>query len=203
MPEFDELAAPARVERAVAALRANGIDAEVVPDGASARERVLELIPPGSQVMLGTSRTLEVTGLVAELEGSGRYDAVRPAVRLMDRATLSDQIRRLRSAPDVVVGSVHAVTEQGQVLIASESGSQLAPYVYGARSVIWVVGTQKVVADLDAGMRRVMEHALPLEDQRAQEAYGRASGANKVLVVGREIRPNRIRLIFVTEQIGF
>ena len=88
-------------------------------------------------------------------------------------------------------------------MIASESGSQMAPYVYGARTVIWVVGTQKVVPDLDAGMRRVMEYALPLEENRAQQAYGRGSGANKVLIISREIRPNRIRLIFVSESIGF
>lgn len=203
MREFNEVASAASVERAMAALRANGIEAELVPDGGAARSRVLELVPPGAQVMLGTSRTLELTGLVSELEESGRYDAVRPTVRALDRATQSDQIRRLRSAPDVVVGSVHAVTERGEVVIASASGSQMAPYVYGARTVIWVVGTQKVVPDLDAGMRRVMEYALPLEENRAQQAYGRGSGANKVLIISREIRPNRIRLIFVSESIGF
>jgi L-lactate utilization protein LutC len=121
----------------------------------------------------------------------------------MDRATQADQIRRLGAAPEVMLGSVHAVTETGSLITASSSGSQLGPYASGAGKVILVVGTQKIVADLDEGLRRIEEHALPLEDARAKQAYGVNSSINKVLIVNREINPGRVTVVFVDEAIGF
>lgn len=203
MPEFSRPASRERVERVIAALRANQVDAELVPTAATARARVLELIPEGAEVLCATSRTIEKVGLLEDLEQSGRYRAVRPAYLRLDRKADAAQIRRMRSAPEFVVGSVHAVTESGQVVIASQTGSQLAPYVYGAGRVIWVVGTQKVVTDLSEAMRRIEEHALPLEDARSRLAYNIGSGINKLVVVNAEFRPGRTNLIFVPARIGF
>jgi hypothetical protein len=121
----------------------------------------------------------------------------------MDRQTQADEIRRLGAAPDVMLGSVHAVTETGSLIAASMSGSQLGPYVSGAGKVILVVGTQKIVADLEEGLRRINEYAFPLEDARAQEAYGVHSGVNKVLIVNREINPGRVTVVLVGQAIGF
>ena len=121
----------------------------------------------------------------------------------MDRATQGDEIRRVTAAPDVMLGSVHAVTETGSLLAASMSGSQLAPYVAGAGRVILVVGTQKIVADLEEGLRRINEYAFPLEDARALEAYGIHSAVNKVLIINREIVPGRITVVLVDEVLGF
>ena len=112
-------------------------------------------------------------------------------------------MRILGAAPDFVIGSVHAVTEQGQVMVASFSGSQLASYVYGAGSVIWVVGTQKLVRDIDEGLRRITEYSYPLEDARAFEAYGMRSGVNKLLVVHREFQPGRVTVVLVKENLGY
>src|SRR6266480_7686204 len=105
----------------------------------------------------------------------------------LDRDTQADEIRRLSAAPDVMLGSAHAVTETGTLLAASMSGSQLGPYASGAGQVILVVGTQKIVSDLEEGLRRVNEYAFPLEDARAQAAYGIHSGVNKVLIINREL----------------
>ena len=196
-------AAAGRVARTIEALRANQIDAELVADAAAARLRVLELIPEGAEVLLATSRTLEKIGLIADLEESGRYRAVRPAYLKLDRKADAVQIRKMRSSPEYVVSSVHAVTEAGQVVIASQTGSQLAPYVYGAGKVIWVVGTQKLVRDLDQATRRVYDYALPLEEARSRLAYQMGSGVNKLLVVNRELRAGRTTLIFVPERLGF
>ncbi len=192
-----------RVRRATTALEANGFNVLRARDAAEARRMVLELIPEGATVHHGASQTLDVTGITEELETSGRYDPVGPRIRGMDRSTQGHEIRRLSAAPDVMLGSVHAVTETGSLLAASMGGGQLAPYAAGAGRVILVVGTQKIVADLDEGLRRIDEYAFPLEDARALEAYGIHSGVNKVLIIHREIVPGRITVVLVDEALGF
>ena len=200
---FGSLASKAQVQRAIAALEANGITVIQARDGAEAKRRVLELIPEGAQVHHGASKTLELTGITSEIDASGRYEAVGPRVRAMDRATEGAKIRRMTAAPDVMLGSVHALTETGSLLAASAGGSQLAPYVAGAGKVILVVGTQKIVADVEEGLRRIDEYTFPLEDARAQEAYGIHSGVNKIVIINRETVPGRITVVLVDEAIGF
>ncbi len=192
-----------RVKRAMAALQANGITVLRASDAAAANRFVLDLIPVASPVHQGASQTLDVLGITYEIEKSGRYAALRPRIWSMDRETEADEIRRLGAAPDVMLGSVHAVTETGSLLAASMSGSQLGPYVSGAGRVILVVGTQKIVRDIEEGLLRINEYAYRLEDARAQAAYGIRSAVNKVLVINREITPGRITVVFVDEVLGF
>jgi hypothetical protein len=172
-------------------------------DAAEARQIVLDLIPDGSQVHHGASLTLDTIGITEAIEKSDRYEAIRPRIWSMDRKTQGDEIRRLTASPDVMLGSVHAVTETGSLLTASMGGSQLGPYVAGAGRVILVVGTQKIVSDLEDGLRRIDEYAFPLEDARAQAAYGIRSGVNKILIINREVTPGRITVVFVDEVLGF
>ena len=200
---FAAPAEDARVRRTAAALEANGISVLRAPNSAEAKRIVLDLIPAGSQVHHGASKTLEDSGIAGAIERSGRYEPLRPRVFSMDRATQADEIRRLTASPDVMLGSVHAVTETGSLVAASASGSQLGPYVTGAGKVILVVGTQKIVPDLQDALRRIDEYVFPLEDARAQAAYGVHSGVNKVLIVNREITPGRITVVFADEVIGF
>ncbi len=192
-----------RVKRTIVALEANGIGVRRAADAAEARRIVLELIPDGSQVHHGASQTLEVSGITEEIDKSGRYEPLRPRIWSMDRKTQADEIRRLAAAPDVMLGSVNAVTETGALLAASMGGSQLGPYVSGAGRVILVVGTQKIVSDFDEGLRRIDEYALPLEDARAQAAYGIRSAVNKVLIIQREVAPGRITVVLVDAVLGF
>jgi len=200
---FATLADEERLARATAALEANGMTVLRATDAEDAKRIVLGLLPEGAEVHHGASKTLEVTGITAELEQSRRYEPLRPRIWSMDRATQADEIRRLSAAPAVMLGSVHAVTETGSLMAASSSGSQLAPYAAGAGRVIFVVGGQKVVADLDEGLRRIQEYAFPLEDARALEAYGVHSGINKVLIINREVVPGRITVVLVDEVLGF
>jgi hypothetical protein len=200
---FGTVADEARVQRATTALEANGISVLRAADTAEAKRIVLGLIPDGSQVHHGASQSLEVTGITDEIEKSGRYEPVRPKIWSMNRQTQADDIRRLSAAPDVMLGSIHAVTETGSLLAASVSGSQLGPYVSGAGRVILVVGTQKIVSDLEEGLRRIDEYAFPLEDARAQAAYGVHSAVNKVLIINRELTPGRTTVVFVDEVLGF
>jgi hypothetical protein len=192
-----------RVKRTMAALEANGITVLRASDAAAAKRIVLDLIPDASPVHQGASQTLDVLGITYEIEKSGRYEALRPRIWSMDRETEADEIRRLGAAPDVMLGSVHAVTETGSLLAASMSGSQLGPYVSGAGRVILVVGTQKIVADLEEGLLRINEYAYRLEDARAQAAYGIRSAVNKIVVINREITPGRITIVLVDEVLGF
>ena len=200
---FATLADEGRVRRAAAALEANGINVLRAANAADAKRIVLDLIPEGAQVHHGASQTLEATGITEALENSGRYEPLRPVIWSMDRKTQADDIRRLSAAPDVMLGSVHAITESGSLLTASMGGGQLGPYASGAGRVILVAGTQKIVNDLEDGMRRIDEYALPLEDARAQAAYGIHSGVNKVLIINREVNPGRITVVLVDQALGF
>jgi hypothetical protein len=202
-PRFGTLADDDRVTRTAAALEANGITVLRAADAAEARRIVAKLIPNGALVHHGASQTLDVTGITGDIESSSRYEPLRARIFSMDRTTQADEIRRLAASPDVMLGSVHAVTETGSLLTASMGGSQLGPYVAGAGQVILVAGTQKIVSDVEEGLRRIDEYALPLEDARAWAAYGVHSSVNKVLIINREISPGRITIVLVDEVLGF
>jgi HAMP domain-containing protein len=196
--------APAdRLERAATALAAHGFSVETLDRVAAARARIQALIPAGASVFTGASETLRLSGIEADINASGRYDAIRPRVLAMDRATEADAIRRLLASPDVAVGSVHAVTETGSLVIASGSGSQLPGYAGGAARAIWIVGAQKIVPDLETALRRVEEHCLPLESARTQAAYGSPSAINRLLVLNAELHPGRGVVLLLREAIGF
>ena len=200
---FTDPAPAQRLERAAAALTAHGFTVEIIDDAAAARTRINDLIPPGASVFTGASETLRLSGIDDDINTSGRYDAIRTRSRAMDRATQLAEIWRLMSTPDVIVGSVHAVTETGSLVIASASGSQLPGYAGGALRAIWIVGAQKVVPDLATALRRVEDHCLPLESARAQAVYGQPSAVNRLLILNAEPQPGRGTVLLLREAIGF
>jgi YkgG family uncharacterized protein len=201
--DFSELASDERIASAAAALERNGVRAVVVATDGEARSLVRSLLVEGAEVFNNTSRTLETIGVAEDIERSGRYQSLRLRLYQMDREMQQHEMRMLAAAPEYVVGSVHAVTEDGSLLIASASGSQLGPLVSGAEHVILVIGGQKIVADLDTGLRRIYEYCLPLEDERARRAYGVPSGVNNILVINRVLAPGRVTAILVRERLGF
>lgn len=201
--EFAKLASAERIQRTAQALEANGIRALIAENGEEARRLFFELVPEGSEIFLGASVTLETIGIQQEIDKSGKYDAIRPKTFAMNRETQEREIRKLRGGPDYAAGSVHAVTEDGQVLIASKTGSQLGPYASGAGKVIWVVGSQKLVKDFNEGMKRIKEYCYPLEEVHMQQLYKTGTSINKILIVNNEIRPDRITMIIVKENLGF
>jgi hypothetical protein len=201
--EFASLAPDETIRSAAAALEHNGVQSLVVDSGADAREVVRTTLPVGAEVFNNTSETLEAIGVAEDIERSGLYQPLRPRLYQMDREMQGREMRLLAAAPDFVVGSVHAVTEEGSLLIASASGSQLGPLVSGAGHVILVIGGQKIVPDVSTGLRRIYEYCFPLEDQRARLAYGVPSGVNNILIINRAVARNRITAILVRESIGF
>jgi hypothetical protein len=200
--EFERPANDETIDKVVAALTANNIEAVVLAGREEARRRVLELVPEGAEVNWAKSKSLEDLGLEKEFLESGRYDALRNRYMKMDRATQGREIRKLSAAPDYMLGSVNAVTEKGELVTVSYSGSQIGPYASSAGRVILVVGTQKIVADLDEAMRRVREHAFPYEDARLRETLGVPTKAAKVLIVNAEARPGRTTVVLVKELVG-
>jgi hypothetical protein len=204
-PPNAEFAQPAdldRLERTAEALRGRGFHVHVVADGAAARELVLDAIPDGAEVHSALSETLTELGIRGELEDSGRYDSVRAKLAKLDRETQGREMRKLGAAPDYIVGSAHAITDDGVVMVGSGSGSQLGAYAYAAGAVILVVGHQKLVRDVPHGLRRLREYALPREFARMQRVGYPGSILTKTLLIEQE-PGGRITVILVPETLGF
>jgi acyl-CoA hydrolase len=186
----------------VVGLEERGFTVEVVDGLDAARQAVLARLPEGSSVMTNTSVTLEETGIAEAINNGGPYESMRNKLMELDFATQLQEMKAIGGQPDFSVGSVHAVTRDGVLVIASASGSQQASYAWGATKVIFAVGAQKLVPDLDAARERIYEHSLPLEDARAYAAYGQNSYVGKILEIHREV-PNRIDVILIRQVVGF
>lgn len=199
---FETVPSGATVAATARALRRRGLEVVVVDSARAARAAVLRRLRAGEEVLEARSATLQEIGLVPEDSGTTRYRRLRPELDRLGRDGLRDEKRRRGAAPDVIVGSVQAITESGEVLAASGSGSQLGPYGYGAGRVIWVVGAQKIVRDLDEGLRRIREYAQPREDARVRSRGGAGSVANKLLVVLGEHQAHRVTVILVRRRLG-
>jgi acyl-CoA hydrolase len=186
----------------VTALEEHGFSVEVVDGLDAARQAVLARIPYGSSVMTNTSVTLQETGIADAINGGGPYDSARDKMAGLDFATQLPEMKAIGGQPDYALGSVHAVTRDGTLVIASASGSQLASYAWGAASVIFVVGAQKLVSSLDAARERIYQHSLVLEDGRAIAAYGQHSAVGKILEIHQEL-PGRIHVVLIRQAVGF
>jgi len=186
----------------VVALEEHGFSVEVVHDLDAAREAVLARIPAGSSVMTNTSVTLQETGIEQAINDGGTYQSVRKQMLALDYSTQGQAMKAMAAQADFAVGSVHAVTSEGALLIASASGSQLASYAWTAANVIFVVGAQKLVPTLDAGRERIFQHSLLLEDARAVAVYGQNSFVGKILEIHQEL-PGRIHVVLIQRSVGF
>ena len=190
------------LQATVVALEEHGFSVEVVGDLDAARQAVLARIPEGSSVMTNTSVTLAETGIADAINDGGRWESARNKMFALDFATQGQQMKAIGGQPDYALGSVRVVTPDGTLVIASASGSQLASYVWGAANVIFVIGAQKLVPTLAAAHERIYQHSLPLEDVRAQAAYGQHSQVAKVLEIHQEL-PGRIHVVLIRQQVGF
>lgn len=205
--QWNTLANEESLNKTITALKENGIESIVVETGEDAKKKIVELLPKNSEVMTMTSVTLDTIGVVQLVNNSGDYDLVKAKLMKLDRETQATEMQKLGSAPEWVLGSVHAITEDGKVVIASNTGSQLPAYAYGSQHVIWVVGTQKIVPNLDDAMKRIYDYVLPIETKRARKAYNLPdsfhSNVSKLLIINKELVPQRIKILFVKEKLGF
>ena len=191
------------LQATVVALEEHGFSVEVVDDLDAARQVVLARIPYGSSVMTNASMTLTETGIAEAInDPDGPWDSARNRMFALDFATQAQEMKVIGGQPDYALGSVHAVTRDGTLVIASASGSQLASYTWGAANVIFVVGTQKLVPTLEVAHERIYQHSLPLEDARAQAAYGQHSQVGKILEIHQEL-PGRTHAVLIRQHVWF
>jgi L-lactate utilization protein LutC len=203
--DFSKLANEESLQKTKTALEKNGYTVIVAETGAEAKQKALELVPKGAEVFALSSETLKNTGITREIDESGNYQSVRAKLNKMDRNTQAREMQKLGTAPEYALGSVHALTEDGKVLIASNTGSQLPADVYGASHVIWVVGAQKIVPNEEEAKKRIYDYVLPLESVRLNKQYNITSGSfvSFILTYYRAFSPNRITIILVKEVLGF
>lgn len=200
--DFSAPASEAELEALAGKLRARNFEVVIVDDGAAARAEVLSRIPAGASVHSGKSKTLEDAGIFGELMENDSYDFVRRKTMKLDRLTQRDEMRKLGAAPDVMLGSAHAVTEAGQIVITSASGSQIGPIASGAGKLILVIGSQKIVPDLDAAFRRIQEYVFPYEDARLRETLGVGTKITRTLILESDFMPGRTTIVLVRQPIG-
>jgi hypothetical protein len=205
--QYSTLSSNEIVLKVMSALEKNGVTSDLVQSGKEALERVRSLIPVGAEVLTMASITLEQTGIGTEINNSGNYISIRKKLNSLDRHTQHLEMQKIGAAPQWAVGSVQAITRDGQAVIASNSGSQLPGYAYGASHVVWVVSTKKIVNNYTQAMNRINEYIIAKETIRVRKAYGLPDTfhtyPSKVLIVNKEKTPGRIHVIFVNEDLGY
>jgi hypothetical protein len=199
--EFVKPASEATLEALAERLRARNFEVVILDDGAAAKAEVLARVPEGSQVHTGKSKTLEDIGIFQEFMENEKYDFIRRRTLKMDRKTQLDEMRKAGAAPDIMVNSAHAVTEAGQIVMTSATGSQIGPIAYGAGKLILVIGSQKVVPNLNTAFRRIEDYVIPYEEDRLNVAHGVAK-MNRTLILEGDHTPGRTTIILVRTPIG-
>ena len=204
--KWDTQASDAVIQKTVESLKKRNVAAHVVKSREEALAKLQELIPVGSEVMTGSSTTLDEIGFSKLLNAQdGPYKSYGAAVRAENDEAKRNSLRRQAVLVSYFLGSVHAVAESGEIVVASRTGSQLPAYVMTSPHVIWVAGTQKIVPTLNDALDRVRHYVLPLEDQRMKKAMGPQSGSSigKLVIIENEITAGRLTMIFVKENLGF
>ncbi len=199
---YDQLADEATIAATVEALTKNGFEVKVFDTKEEAKAAVIDMVPKGTEVFTATSVTLDATGIAEVLNGSDYVSLRDKMAAFWGQDDKKKEMKRVVAAPEVVLGSVHAITRDGKLMIASNTGSQLPSEAYTGDKVIFVVGAQKFVADVADGIKRIEEHSVPLEDVRAQAAYGIHTNFRKLLVLNNEV-PGRITVVIIKENLGY
>ena len=206
MKKFVELADEQSIQKTAIALKKNGMNPIVVNNSKEAREKVLELIPRGASVMSGSSRTLEHVGFIEHLKsGDHGWNNMHETILIEKDPAKQAELRKKATLSDYYLGSVHALTEEGEFIVASNTGSQLPQIAYSSSNLIFIVGTQKIVVNLDEAMQRLKKYVVPLEDKNMQQKYGVGTQINKILISRREnpMMGRKVWIILVKEKLGF
>lgn len=203
--DYTALASSESIKKVVATLKEHNINTIVVDTKTQALQRVKELIPQGVEVMNGSSTTLQEIGFIDYLkEGTHGWRNIHEEILNERDAAKKEELRKRSILTSYFLGSVHAITEDGQLITASASGSQIPSYAFSSDNVIWVAGAQKIVPHLEDGLRRIRDFVFPLENERMQKVGYPGSVIARILIIEREIMPNRhLTLILVKEKLGF
>jgi L-lactate utilization protein LutC len=200
--DFEIPASEEMLQKVANRIRERNIEVLTVNNGEEARQAVLERLPKGAQVHSGKSKTLQDSGIFDAMMDLNQYDALRHQTLKMDRKTQMQEIRKLTAAPDFMLGSVNAITEDGILVVASATASQIGPYANTAGKVILVVGSQKIMPDLETALKRIREHVQPWEESQVRKAANMGTFVGKILIIEREWINERMTVILVREPIG-
>jgi hypothetical protein len=201
---WDRIPDQPTIDKAMAGMRERNFNPVLVPDRQSALEKLKQMIPAGAEVMTGASTTLEEIGLIDYL-ASNKHPWRNWKDRIMPEKDHEKQraLRRVSTTSEYFLGSVQAITETGQALGADATGSRQGGYVFGAEKVIWVVGINKIVSDLEMALKRLLEHCMPLEDARMKKTGAPGTFIGKIVIYEREYVPQRVSTILVREKLSF
>lgn len=204
MENWDEAPDEATIMSTAEAVRRRGIGAEVVEYRVQALERVRGIIPKGASVMTGSSTTLDQIGFMEHLRtGKHGWRDLNAAIAAEGSERRRRELRRRSMTADYFLGSVNAIARTGELVACDQTGSRVGGYLFAAKNVLLVAGAQKITEDVNAAIRRVLAHALPLETERMMRVTGTTSAPNKWIIIEREVQQNRMTLILVRERLGF
>ncbi|WP_097009436.1 lactate utilization protein [Natronoarchaeum philippinense] len=201
---LDQLPSDETVEETVANLEANGFEVVVVDDADEALDAVQSEIPAGASVMNGHSTTLEEIGFVEYLgEGDHEWESLPDEIWSIDDDAERQAARRESQTADYFLGGINAISQSGELVAADRSGSRIGAYPFAASNVVIVSGVNKIVPTLSDALDRLEDVAYPLENERAQEAYGVDSAIAKQLIFRQELEEGRTTLVLVRDQLGY
>lgn len=201
---LDELPTDEAVEAAVENLEANGFDVVVADSADEALEAIQSQIPAGVSVMNGHSTTLEEIGFADYLsEGDHEWESLADEIWSIDDDEKRQAARRDSQTADYFLGGINAIAQTGELVAADRSGSRIGAYPFAASNVVIVSGVNKIVPTLDDALDRLESVAYPLENERAQEAYGVESAIAKELIFRQELEEGRTTVVLVREQLGY
>jgi len=201
-PDFLKPASEEILQQVAEQMRERNIEVVIVNDGEEARKEALARIPQGAEVHSGKSKTLQEAGIFDALMDANQYNALRHQILKMDRKTQGQEIRKLMAAPDFMLGSVIAITQAGILVAASATASQIGPYANTAGKLILVVGSQKIVLDLETAIKRIREYVQPWEEEQIRKTANIGTFVGKILIIEREWIKERTTVILVREPIG-
>lgn len=203
---YNTLATKETIAKTAEALKTNGIEVFITETGAEALDKIKEFIPKDASVMNGSSKTLEQIGFVEYLKsGEHGWNNLHQAIIKETDKTKQGMLRKQGVLSDYYLGSVHALTEGGELLIASNTGSQLPHIVFTSPNIIFVVSTKKIVPNLGEAMKRLEEHVVPLEDKSIMEKFNIHTMISKILIFKHEnpMMGRKVKIILVNEDLGF
>ena len=191
------------ISRTIAALAARNVDATLVAGREEALARLKELVPEGCEVFVSTSETLDTIGYTEYMHGNDRYINLHDQMLAQPDAASQREFRRKTTTADYFVGSVQAIAETGEIVVASGSGSQIGAYSYGARRVILVAGTQKICSTLAEAEARTRGYTLERHDRWLEGRGAGPAPIGKYLVMEHEPMVGRISMILIPESLGW
>lgn len=204
--KYSQIPSDESIKRTVESLKARNFDSIVVQTASEAVDNLKKLIPKGASIMNGTSTTLEQIGFIEYLKSAEHgWNNLHEVIIAEKDPAKQALLRRQSLASDYYLGSAHALTEEGEILIASNTGSQLPNIAYGSQNVLLIVGAHKIVKDLPAAFDRLKNYVIGLEDKRMQKVYGMGTKHNKTLLLHGEstFTGRKITVIIVKEVLGF